>query len=58
MDSLGHGLLMGAIVAAVGAVVAWTLISPELAGGAVQPTPPAGEVDPPPVEPARETVGA
>ena len=58
VDSLGDGLLMGAIVAAVGAVVAWTLISPELAGGAVQPTPPAGEVDPPPVEPARETVGA
>ena len=59
VDSLGQGLLLGGIVAALGAVVAWTLISPELAGGAVIPTPPAGEVDPPPpVEPARETVGA
>ena len=35
VDSLGQGLLMGGIVAALGAVVAWTLISPELAGGAV-----------------------
>jgi hypothetical protein len=60
VDSLGQGLLMGGVVAAVGAVVAWALISPELAGGALAPTPPAGEVDPPPVEPGstRETVGA
>ena len=58
VDSLGEGLLMGGVVAALGAVVAWTLISPELAGGAATPTPPAGEVDPPPVEAARETVGA
>jgi len=54
VDSLGHGLLMGGVVAALGAIVAWTLISPELAGGALTPIPPAGEVDPPPVEPAPE----
>ena len=52
--SLGHGLLMGGVVAALGAIVAWTLISLELAGGAPTPIPPAGEVDPPPVEPAPE----
>ncbi|MDQ3723979.1 MAG: hypothetical protein M3376_13175 [Actinomycetota bacterium] len=36
-DSLGQGLLIGAFVAAAGAIVAWRLISPELAGGAVRP---------------------
>ncbi|HEX4344042.1 MAG TPA: MFS transporter [Solirubrobacteraceae bacterium] len=55
--SLGHGLVMGAIVAAVGAAVAWTLISPELAG-APAPAPVAGEAVAPPAEAARETVGA
>ena len=30
VDALGHGLLIGAIVAAVGALVAWTLVSPKL----------------------------
>ncbi len=62
VDSLGQGLLIGGLVAAAGAIVAWRLISPELAGGAVPPAPPAGELAaPPPPEPAgaaRETVGA
>ena len=59
VDSLGQGLLIGAFVAAAGAIVAWRLISPELAGGAVRQAPAAtGEVSPPPTEPARETVGA
>jgi EmrB/QacA subfamily drug resistance transporter len=47
--SLGDGLLIGAIVAATGALVAWTLISPELAGGAAG-APVAGEVVVPPAE--------
>lgn len=54
VDSLGEGLLIGAFIAAAGAIVAWKLISPELAGGAVEPAPPAGELAAPP----RETVGA
>ena len=54
--SLADGLLIGAIVAAVGALVAWTLISPEVAGGAVSA--PAGEPPLSTAEPARETVGA
>jgi len=54
--SLADGLLIGAIVAAVGALVAWTLISPDVAGGAVQA--PAGEPGVAAPEPARETVGA
>ncbi len=58
VSSLGDGLLIGSFVAAAGAIVAWTFISPELAGGAARPTPPTGEAVPPPVEPARETVGA
>ncbi|MDP2712349.1 MAG: MFS transporter [Solirubrobacteraceae bacterium] len=58
VDALGDGLLIGAFVAAAGAAVAWVLISPELAGGATHPSPPAGEAAAPPVEPARETVGA
>jgi EmrB/QacA subfamily drug resistance transporter len=57
VSSLGDGLLIGAIVAAVGALVSWTLISPELPGGAVH-APPAGEAVAPPAEAARETVGA
>jgi hypothetical protein len=59
--SLGDGLLIGGFVAAAGAVVAWRLISPELAGGAAPPAPPAGEINAPSpdTEPAaRETVGA
>jgi EmrB/QacA subfamily drug resistance transporter len=56
--SLGHGLLLGAVVAAIGALVAWTLVSPELAGGALAPVPAAGEAVAPPAEPAREPVGA
>jgi EmrB/QacA subfamily drug resistance transporter len=51
VSSLGDGLLIGAIVAAVGALVSWTLISPELAGGAVH-APPAGEAIAPPAEAA------
>ncbi|MDP1847125.1 MAG: MFS transporter [Solirubrobacteraceae bacterium] len=59
VDSLGEGLLIGGFVAAAGAVVAWRLISPELAGGAPRPAPPAGDINAPsPVEPARESVGA
>ena len=58
VDSLGQGLLIGAFIAAAGAVVAWMLISPELAGGAVEPAPPAGELAAPPAEATRETVGA
>ncbi len=59
VDSLGQGLMIGAFVAAAGALVAWRLISPELAGGAVRPSPPlTGEVPAPAVEPARESVGA
>jgi EmrB/QacA subfamily drug resistance transporter len=58
VDSLGRGLLIGALVAAAGAVVAWKLVSPELAGGAIRPAPPAGEAPAPPAEPAREPVGA
>jgi EmrB/QacA subfamily drug resistance transporter len=57
VSSLGDGLQIGAIVAAAGAVVAWTLVSAELPGGAV-PAPPAGEAVAPPAEGARETVGA
>jgi MFS family permease len=52
VDSLGRGLLIGAFVAATGAAVAWALISPELAGGAARPAPPAGEAAAPPTEPA------
>jgi MFS family permease len=58
VDSLGQGLLIGGFVAAAGAVVAWRLISPELAGGASQPAPPAGEVAALPAEPAPEPVRA
>ena len=58
VDSLGHGLLIGAFVAAAGAIVAWKLISAELAGGAVRQAPAAGEVNAPPAEPVRETIGA
>lgn len=58
VNSLGQGLLIGSLVAFAGAIVAWTLISPELAGGAVRPAPATGEATPPSVEPARERVGA
>ena len=59
VDSLGQGLMIGAFVAAAGALVAWRLISPELAGGAVRQSPPlTGELPAPAVEPARESVGA
>lgn len=58
VESLGEGLLIGGFVAAAGAVVAWKLISPELAGGAAHPAPPAGEVAAPPAEAARGSVGA
>jgi EmrB/QacA subfamily drug resistance transporter len=59
VDSLGDGLMIGAFVAAAGAIVAWRLISPELAGGAVRQAPAlVGEAPAPAVEPAREQVGA
>ena len=51
--SLGEGLLIGGLIAAAGAVVAWRLISPELASGAIRPLPATVEAAPPPVEPAR-----
>ncbi len=57
VDSLGHGLLIGSSIAALGAVVAWKLISPELAGGEVEVAP-AGVAVAPPAEGARETVSA
>jgi EmrB/QacA subfamily drug resistance transporter len=57
VSSLGHGLLMGAIVAAIGALVAWTLISPDLAGAAMH-VPAGGEAVAPPPEATREPVGA
>lgn len=56
--SLGEGLLIGGLIAGAGAVVAWTLISPELAGGALRPAPATGEATPPAAEPARAPVGA
>jgi len=58
VNSLGEGLLIGSFVALAGAIIAWKLISPELAGGAVRQAPATGEATPPPAEPARETVGA
>ena len=59
VDSLGEGLLIGAFVAAAGAVVAWTLISPEL-GGRRDPPGAADRRGAPRrrAEPAREPVGA
>jgi EmrB/QacA subfamily drug resistance transporter len=56
VSSLGNGLLIGSIVAAAGALVAWTLISPEMAGA--PQAPPAGEAVAPPAEPAPKPVGA
>ena len=58
VDALGEGLLIGAFVAAAGALVAWLLISPELAGGAERRSPPAGEVAAPPPDAARAPAGA
>jgi EmrB/QacA subfamily drug resistance transporter len=58
VDSLGHGLLIGAIVAAVGALVAWKLISPRLDGRVEAQVVPAGEAVAPPADVAREPVGA
>ena len=56
--SLGGGLLLGAVVAFAGAAVAWTSISPEIAGGAARQVPATAEAAPPPAEPAREPAGA
>jgi EmrB/QacA subfamily drug resistance transporter len=58
VDSLGQGLMIGAFVAAAGAVIAWWLISPELAGGAARIAPATGEAPAPAVEAAGERVGA
>jgi EmrB/QacA subfamily drug resistance transporter len=57
VNSLGEGLMIGALVSFGGAIVAWRLISPELAGGAARQAPASGETIPP-AEPAREPVGA
>jgi EmrB/QacA subfamily drug resistance transporter len=56
VHSLGEGLKVGAAVAALGAVVAWVLISPRLPCPAQSPA--AGEVAAPPAEAAHEPVGA
>jgi MFS family permease len=58
VDSLGHGLLIGAIVAAVGALVSWTLISPHLDARVDAPVVPAGEAVTPPADAAREGMAA
>ncbi|CAN5456133.1 MFS transporter [soil metagenome] len=55
VQSLGDGLLVGAGVAAVGAIVAWRLVSPTLADPPASPPPPAGEIAAPPAQAARET---
>jgi MFS family permease len=57
VDSLGSALKIAAAVAAVGAVVAWTLVASMLPHGASE-TPPAGDIVAPPAEAAREPVGA
>jgi EmrB/QacA subfamily drug resistance transporter len=57
VHSLSEGLKVGAGVAALGAIAAWTLISPHLQGAA--PAPAAGEVAAPPSpEAARDPIGA
>jgi EmrB/QacA subfamily drug resistance transporter len=56
--SLGHGLRIGSAVAAVGAFVAWTLISPRLDGRVEAPVVPAGEAVAPPADAAREGMAA
>jgi EmrB/QacA subfamily drug resistance transporter len=53
VDSLGEGLLAGAFVAAAGAIVSWTLISPHVAQGPAPAVPPAGEAAAPPPAPVR-----
>jgi len=58
VQSLGDGLMIGAAVAAGGAIAAWTLVSPTLADTATDPPPPAGEIAAPPADAAREPVGA
>ncbi len=58
MQSLGDGLLIGSGVAAVGAIIAWTLVSPTIGSTATSPAPVQGEVAAPPPESAREVVGA
>ncbi len=58
VDALGHGLLIGAIVAAAGAIVAWTLISPRSDGHVEAPVIPVGEAVVPPAEGAREGMAA
>lgn len=58
VEALGDGLLIGAFVAAGGAIVSWVLISSEIAGGADRQAPPAGEIVAPPPEAARAPAGA
>ncbi len=59
VQSLGDGLVIGAAVAAAGAIVAWMLVSPTVGSTATTPAaPPAGEVAAPPPQTAREPVGA
>jgi EmrB/QacA subfamily drug resistance transporter len=56
VDSLAQGLTAGAAVAALGAVAAWTLISPRLP--CTTHSPAAGEAVAPPKDAAQEPVGA
>ena len=58
VNSLGNGLMIASFVAAAGAIVAWTLISPELAGGAKRAVAEAGGAPAAAPDRARETVGA
>jgi EmrB/QacA subfamily drug resistance transporter len=56
VHSLSQGLKVGAAVAALGALVAWTLIAPRLP--CATHSPPAGEVVAPPTDAAHEPAGA
>ena len=58
VQSLGDGLMIGAAVAAAGAIVAWRLVSPTLSDTPTSQPPPAGEIAAPPAQAAREPVGA
>jgi EmrB/QacA subfamily drug resistance transporter len=56
VHSLGQGLKAGAAVAALGAIVAWTLVAPHRAPTTHAPA--AGEAVAPPADTAHEPVGA
>ena len=50
VQSLGDGLMIGAAVAAAGAIAAWTLVSPRLGDAPPSPPPLTGELTAPPAE--------